>query len=80
MKEPKFKTKTGLLTVYAFACGYVESFEHNNRRMTLSKDGVYHVMAFDHNKNERICWECFETLTEARKFYTKQKQKIKNNV
>lgn len=79
MKTPKFKTKTGLLTVYAFACGYIEKFEHDKKEVTLDMEhGVFSVKAYDHNKGERICWENFERneLKKARKFYNQIKRQI----
>ena len=45
---PQFKTKTGRLTVYALACGYVERSERDNgNRVSLSREGsLYHVRGF----------------------------------
>ena len=55
---PKFRNKDGSLTAYSFACGYIE--ERNDCQ--LYKDGCWHVKG-------RGKWECFDTLTEARKFF-----------
>jgi hypothetical protein len=55
-KDAYFYTRSGLLTAYAFACGYVE--RHGETRIYL--DGVYHV------QNGSV-WESFNTITEARR-------------
>ena len=72
----KFYTKRGYLTNHALACGYLETnlnYNNNdfNKQVTMSLDGVYHVKAYDHNKHERITWECFDSLKDARKYFNK---------
>jgi hypothetical protein len=52
----EFKNKNGTLTVYAFACGYVET----KGDYRLFKDGVWHIQG-------KGIWQTFSTLTEARK-------------
>lgn len=74
-RDPKFNNKDGSLTIYAFACGYVE--QHNNdetnSRVTLWLDSdCYHVRSHQFNGAGRIAWETFVTLKEARKFYKEQ--------
>ena len=65
--KPKFRTKTGRLTAYSFACGYVERMgEGDNRKCLEQEHGVYHVKGF---KNGIRFWETFETLTDARKYF-----------
>jgi len=59
MNNPKFRTKSGNLTPYAFACGYIE--EKNGWRLFL--DGCWHVRG--HGK-----WESFDTMAAARKFFS----------
>lgn len=54
--EPKFYNKDGSLTVYSFACGYVQ----RENGWDLHKDGCWHVQG--HGE-----WYSFDTLTEARK-------------
>ena len=69
MKEPKFKTKRGLLTMYSFLCGYIEKKEIDaDNRATLELDGTFHVKGF---KQGVHFWEVFERneLPKARKFY-----------
>jgi hypothetical protein len=76
-KEPKFHNKDGSLTAYAFACGYIErevlESSEKDIEVELYKDSLYHVRAFNLTALTaiKICWESFETLTEARKFYKK---------
>lgn len=52
-------TKSGKLTAYAFACGYLETIGE----WRLYKDGVYHLQKLDGSQ-----WLTFATLTEARKY------------
>jgi len=69
----KFKTKSGELTPYAFACGYIQENEKDGKRLTLWHEGgpLYHVRMFDHKSHKRIFWESFERLTDARALYRK---------
>lgn len=69
-KSPKFTTKRGRLTAYAFNCGYVEyRLLEDNSSITLWKEhNVYHVR-MHHKYHGRIFWDSFPTLTEARKRY-----------
>jgi hypothetical protein len=75
----KFYTKQGWLTPYAIACGYIEIANTSTQGSThgttirLWHEGgpAIHVRVHDHDKNERIAWETFETLTEARKYFRK---------
>lgn len=60
-----FYTAKGDLTPYAFACGYVET----RGRMTLSKEGCWHVKGFSRTDLTKVVWENFDTLSEARKFF-----------
>lgn len=67
MKD-KFKNKSGTLTRYALACGYLESKTSlkSEDYLTLGLDCIYHVKGY--LGSTRI-WESFDTLTSARKFY-----------
>lgn len=72
--QDKFKNKNGSLTVYAFACGYVETRKLNNPcgEVSLFRDGAcWHVQASD--ERGRYLWECFDLLGQARAFFRKQK-------
>lgn len=71
----KFRTKTGRLTPYAFACGYIEKramLGPNDRTVEIFQYGGtahYNVRAHDHTTGQRLFWETFRTLSEARKHY-----------
>jgi len=62
----KFTNKDGALTKYAFLCGYIEKKSNENNRVSLGLDSVYHVQGMIDGVR---LWECFDTLTQARKFY-----------
>jgi hypothetical protein len=64
----KFVKKNGQLTMYAFACGYVEKGE-----TSLYKDGCWHVRNYDEG-----IWETFNTHKEARKFFNQCHKKEKH--
>lgn len=75
----KFRTKTGRLTPYALACGYVEQCESPSAvRLTLWHEGgpCYHVRAHDHANHKRLFWDSFESLSEARKRYDVARREI----
>lgn len=41
---PKFRTTRGHLTIYAFACGFMETFYiDEDNRVHLSLDGTWHI-------------------------------------
>ena len=69
----KFYNKDGTLTAYALACGYIETSEKNDIKITLWKEGCFHVRKHDFNKGIRIFWKSFDNLTSARKFFNKNK-------
>lgn len=84
----KFYTAKGYLTQYALACGYLDTnVDYNSNpesvNISLSYEGfVYHVKGYDHKNKQRICWDSFDTLPEARKAFqqvlkeNKQQRKI----
>ena len=72
MKD-KFYNKNGSLTMYAFACGYIERKTVGQNTIDLFKDGCWHVQARNNNQG-RYLWECFDTLTQARKCFNQQKK------
>lgn len=76
--EAKWRTKAGDLTHYALACGYIQQFEHDAKRVTLWHEGgpIYHVRAHDFAAGQRITWETFETLTAARKYWRTMRRQI----
>ena len=68
--QTKFKTKAGRLTLYALACGYIERNEVSDLRLDLWHEGAcFHVLAHDFANHNRVFWESFDTLTDARKFF-----------
>ena len=69
----EFRTKTGRLTPYALACGYVEQFELEENQVRLWHEGgpYFHVRQHDFKNHERIFWESFPTLAQARKRFDK---------
>ena len=73
MKD-KFYNKNGTLTNYSLSCGYYEYQEKNGIRIELWKEECYHVRKHDFNIGKRIFWNSFDKLTDARKFYNKNKR------
>lgn len=55
------------LTAYGFACGYVQN---KGLKGMYREHNVYHVTANDPNTGIRTTWETFDTLHEARKFFS----------
>lgn len=70
----KFHNKNGSLTVYAFACGYVEEYKIDDTTLSLFQDGVWHVQG--RNDNGRFVWESFDLLGQAREFFRQQRQAL----
>jgi hypothetical protein len=65
-EKSQFHTAAGLLTAYAFACGYVEKYETGEDRLTLCREpNDWHVKGFIDGVH---VWESFEPLKEARQF------------
>ena len=68
--KTKFYNKDGSLNLYSLACGYIEKHDKNDIAITLYKDSIYHVRAYDFKNNKRLQWLTFESLSKARKeFY-----------
>ncbi len=69
--KAKFYNKNGELSFYSFCCGYVQSEESGNLRKELYKDSVYHFKVISRKDDivERLVWDSFYSLTEARKAY-----------
>ena len=72
----KFKTKSGRLTPYALACGYIETKQVGAATLSLFFDGCTHVQARSEDKG-RFLWECFDTITQGRRFFDAQAQQLK---
>ena len=75
--QPQFRTATGRLTGYSFACGYIE--QKSTDRNGYGEQGLdteiwmehqhYHVRQHDRRPDAiefRTFWKTFETLAEAR--------------
>ena len=69
--QVKFHNKSGSLTAYPFACGYVERKQAGINTVDLYRDGCWHVTARNDDKG-RFLWECFDSLTQARAFHRQQ--------
>jgi hypothetical protein len=88
MTTPQFRTKTGRLTAYSFACGYIEQrstnhaeFRDNDLYTELYMEhSAYHVRQFDRRNPTRTpmmtLWEVFDTLSEARSLFNRQKGRL----
>lgn len=64
---PKFRTKAGKLTRYAFACGYIEQKEidDNNRGSIEMNNGTFEVKGF---RNGAHFYQVFRLVKDARKY------------
>ena len=77
MTNTGFYTKDGWLTPYALACGYVEQKYYGPVRITLFfEHGCYHVRAYDHDQKVMLFWKTFSTVTEARRYYKRQRRNL----
>lgn len=78
-KQLEFYTKTGWLTRYGLACGYIEKIEHLQQigQMYL-EHGVYTVSWFNHARGKRVFDFQTHSLTEARKEYKRIKAEIES--
>lgn len=76
-KQKEFYTKTGWLTRYGLACGYIEKVEFLQQigQMYL-EHGVYTVSWFNHARGKRVFSLQTHSLTEARKEYKRIKGEI----
>ena len=75
----KFEKSNGDLTVYALACGYVQTKGVNNTQIALWREGgpAYHVRIHDFNTHERIFWRSTSNLTEARRWVRQYVKRLK---
>jgi hypothetical protein len=61
-----FHNKNGTLSMYSFACGYLEKYENGEDRLTIMREpGNWQVKGF---LNGVHVWESFESVSDARKF------------
>ena len=71
----KTHNKNGSLSAFSLDCGYTETFENGDARVSLSKKrDVYHMKGFDSDGTP--FYHTYETLAIARKFYAKKKRHI----
>lgn len=76
---PKFRTKRNRLTAYAFACGYIEKFDHKEQSLVLWKEAGcigFHVRQMNLGLNKRVFWDCPSNITAARKRFDAAKRAI----
>ena len=77
MSSPQFRTSTNRLTPYSFQCGYIEKKVKSKTETTIWHEGAYyHVRQHDFENHRRVFWESFETLSEARNLFNRQKGKL----
>lgn len=72
--KSSFYNKSGQLSAYGFACGYVEKEESTYKKKEMYKEhNCYHVKVFYYvNETSSLdLWETFDSneLTKARKLY-----------
>ena len=94
MKErnPKFENKDGSLTAYAFACGYIQTFEKDGYSVSMWHEGgpCYHVRLHDHGisitqpngprfSNGRIFWQSEESMSKMKALYNRTVTQLKKN-
>jgi len=73
---PIFKRKDGSLTLYAFACGYIQKKENGNNEVTLFfEHRTFHVIHMKEGK--RQFWQSFDPwqMTKAKQLFNKTKIK-----
>lgn len=69
VENARFVNKQGLLTPYAFVCGYVEDYTNGSDTTQIYRDGgcnFYHIRRFTAD-SVRVFWRDAKTLKEARK-------------
>lgn len=85
-RDPKFKKANGELTMYAFACGYVQAYtEDGTEYYGTSRDGtaLYKegaVWSVRIRVDGVAYWHTFDTYTEAREAWGKARAYIKSKV
>ena len=81
----RYYTKSNWLSGYAMACGYIERIDFQKQIesfpaeivLTLEKDSAcFHVKAYNFSTHERLQWDSFETVTQARKAFVKSRNAI----
>lgn len=75
---PKLRTTRGKLTIYAFKCGYMETFYiDEDNRVSLSLDGTWHIKGLT---NGNRFWDVFDTedYETARKCFNSWKKELRS--
>lgn len=76
-EKPRFYNKNGDLSVYSFACGYIQQYKHENGIVDLYKEGCWHVKLYD-STGDRLEWLAYDSLTISRKQFSLFKTLIKS--
>ena len=87
IKQPQFRTSTGRLTQYSFACGYIEQkstdpngYGENGLDTEIWMEHAhYHVRQHDRRPGAtqfRVFWQSFDTIAEARNLFNRQPGKL----
>ena len=95
----KFRTASGDVSAYGFACGHVQSWTTDGQHyystdangVQMYLDGVWHVrtrivgvthdatgIALRGPSGERLDWQSFDTLKEARTAYRAEIKRLRN--
>jgi hypothetical protein len=79
--ENKFRLKTGELTQYSLACGYIFRVDDNKKSLTLWREhSVFHVRLTNRKNPVESFWKVFDynQLTSAKKLYYKTAREVFN--
>lgn len=71
---PAIHNPSGTLSVYGLACGYVEvagPYGPHDYEARLWHEGCYHVRITSPAGYVRTSWECFDSLTDARRYLSR---------
>lgn len=71
---------SGTVTVYGFACGYIEETDGPVEGVRLWLEGCWHVRRH-HTSGTRFgyireSWQTFDNLTDARKAYRREARRV----
>lgn len=69
-RNPRFRNGKNRLTHYALTCGLVEKQQLDSVKVSLSRENkTFHVRAVDDKAGERLFWESFTKLSDARDMF-----------
>ena len=66
--------KSGFLSAYGFACGYIQKYSTDNFEVQLYREhSIYHLRFIRITEFSRSVdfWQCFDNLNGAKKMYNK---------